>query len=101
MKIVKYQQLKSELRSLDNSVKVNIKTVDEEILPSLKRVLQTITEQSEMIKVLKKQQITLLEKEDGLAWQLNTLQAKKIKMIEQEKQVILFGLNIRLCDFSN
>ncbi len=76
-----------ELDSLSYSIKQNIKTVDEDILPTLKIVLRKIEENKEMIASLKREQANLLEKEEQLCVKLGYAKNKKRAILENSKQV--------------
>ena len=83
----KFKTIEKDLIYLDETITNNIKIVDQDILPYLRKLLVSISDGKILTKTLKKQHISLMETEDELNSQLANINQTKASMIKNSCEV--------------
>ncbi len=92
-KMEKYKDLESRLAYFDNVIKENTTAVDQNMLPSLKKILASFNDYKEGTSSLKKNQLALLEAEDEINGQLSVILSKIEEKKKTVKEVIFLIFN--------
>ena len=83
----KFKTIEKDLIYLDETITNNIKIVDQDILPYLRKLLVSISDGKVLTKTLKKQHISLMETEDELHGQLANINQTKASRIKNSCEV--------------